>query len=123
MAGDGLALAIPSGLALLRVVRVKTGRLGETPILELLQFEGFELPSQEELEKLKPRVKHTIALGGEPRFSAFIAHDKIAWEQAGFRKVASFAHRLRDEEAYATSGISWAGIAGLLLAPTALVNK
>lgn len=115
VAGDGLALTLPSGLALLRVVRVKTHRLGETPILEQLRFRGFKLPSQKKIDQLKPRVKPTITLcDDETRFSAFVAHDKIDWEQAGFRKVASFAHRPGDEEAYASSGVAWTAIAGRL---------
>src|SRR5262249_1831234 len=95
--GDGLAITVPSGLALLRVVRVITHRLGETPILEELRFRGSELPSQEKLDRLQPKLKGTIALMGESRFSAFIAHDKIGWEQAGFKKIGSFAPRPGDE--------------------------
>lgn len=114
VAGDGLALTVPSGLALLRVVRIKTHRLGEEPILEELRFRGSELPSQEELDRLQPKVKGTISLMGESRFSAFIAHDKVTWEQAGFKKIASFAPRPSDEEADASSGVAWAAIAGRL---------
>lgn len=114
MAGDGLALTTPSGLKLLRVVRVKKHRLGENPILEELQFRGSRVPSQERLDRLKPRVRGTIALFHEPRFSAFIAHDKIGWAQAGFRRVASFAPRSGDEEAQARSGVAWTAIARAL---------
>src|SRR5262249_23255349 len=114
VAGDGLAFSVPSGLALLRVVRVKTLRLGETPILEEGEVQGRELPAQEKIDRLKPKSKGIIALGGEPRFSAFVGHDKITWEQAGFRKAVFFAHRPGDEEAYASSGVAWSAIAGRL---------
>ena len=114
MAGDALALATPSGLKLLRVVRVKTHRLGENPILEEIQFRGADLPSQKRLDRLEAKVKGTVELFAEARFSAFIAHDKVGWEQAGFRKVAYFAPRPGDEEAHASSGIAWTSIARAL---------
>jgi hypothetical protein len=87
--------------------------MGETPILEELQFSGFELPSQSELDQLKAVVKSRIALGSEPRFSAFIGSGpyKLNWEQAGFRKAASFAPRPGDEEARADTGVAWIEIA------------
>lgn len=117
VAGDGLALTTPSGLALLRVVRVRDYRVGEDPILEELEFSGFELPSQSELDQLKAVVKSNIApYGNEPRFSAFIGPGpyKLSWEQAGFRKVARFAPRPGDEEARANTGVAWIAIAGRL---------
>lgn len=116
VAGDGLALGVPSGLALLRVVRVKTFRLGETPILEELEFRGFDLPSQQALDQLVPKVKGTVGLFGEPRFSAFTAHDKVGWEEAGFKKVASFAQRSGDDAASAPNGLSWSALADRLRA-------
>lgn len=120
VAGDGLALTTPSGLALLRVVRVKDYRVGEDPILEELQFSGSELPSQSELDQLKAVVKSNIALGSEPRFSAFNGPGpyKGDWEQAGFRKVASFTPRPGDEEASANAGVAWIAIAGRLRGET-----
>src|SRR5882724_3301040 len=44
VAGDVLALDLPGGPALLRVVRVHFHRKGETPCLEELQSIGTELP-------------------------------------------------------------------------------
>jgi hypothetical protein len=113
MAGDGLALTTPSGLALLRVVRVKDHRVGEDPILEELQFSGSELPSQSDLDQLKAVVKSNIALGSEPRFSAFIGPGpyKLSWEKVGFRKVARFAPRPGDQQATANTGVAWIVIA------------
>jgi hypothetical protein len=116
VAGDGLALTTPSGLALLRVVRVKDYRVGEDPILEELQFRGSDLPTQSELDQLKAIGKSKIALGGEHRFSAFIGNGpyNLSWEQAGFQKVARFAPRPGDQEAEASTGVAWIAIAGRL---------
>jgi hypothetical protein len=72
------------------------------------------VPSQEKLDSLKPKVNGTIALCGEPLFSAFVAHDNIDWEKAGFQKVASLAPRPGDEKADAASGVAWTAIAGRL---------
>lgn len=113
-AGDGLALTTPSGLKLLRVVHVKTHRLGEIPILEEMQFEGSEAPSQEELDLLVSKDKASVGLRRDPRFFAFNGPDKAGWEQAGFRKVAFFAPRPHDEEAHVSTGIAWGAIARAL---------
>ena len=59
-AGDVLALALPRRVALLRVVRVHAHRLGETPVLEELDFDGSEVPTRDALERLGPRVKDPI---------------------------------------------------------------
>lgn len=103
-AGDGLVLPVASGLALLRVVGVRSHRYGETPILEQLPFQASRLPSPQELDRLE-------AMGPEPWFSAFVAHDKVGWEQAGFQKVVSFTPRPGDEGAYAHTGVAWSEIA------------
>jgi hypothetical protein len=55
VAGDILALSLPNGVALLRVVRIKAHRRGETPYLERLDFSGSEVPSAQELEQLGHR--------------------------------------------------------------------
>src|SRR4029077_20233083 len=59
-AGDVLALALPRRVALLRVVRVHAHRLGETPVLEELDFDGSEVPTRDAIERLGPRVKDPI---------------------------------------------------------------
>lgn len=115
VAGDGLGLITPSGLALLRVVRVEHDRVGETPFLEEMQFSGSELPSQSELDQLKAVVKSKLTVMNEQRFSAFDGPGPYQgdWEQVGFRKVASFAPRPGDEEANPRgyAGVAWFGIA------------
>jgi hypothetical protein len=109
VAGDGLGLMTPSGLALLRVIRVRDWRLGETPILEEMQFRGSELPSQADLDQLKAVVKSKANPFHEPRFCVYSGSRE--WEQVGFRKLASFAPRPGDEQASPDTGLNWTGIA------------
>jgi hypothetical protein len=114
-AGDVLALALPRCVALLRVVRVRSHRRGETPVLEELNFEGIEVPSRTVLEQLGPTVVNPIApahpLSSDTRFFAFVMQ-RIDWQGAGFQKVATISVRAGDEHAPVPSvGISWAVLA------------
>ena len=114
-AGDILALVLPRRLALLRVVRVHPHRLGETPVLEELDFDGTELPARDALERLGPRVNDPITfvhpLSSDTRLTAFVMK-RIDWQGAGFRKVQTITSRAGDEEAeLPNSGISWAELA------------
>lgn len=114
-AGDVLALALPPRLALLRVVRVHTHRLGETPVLEELDFDGSDVPMLDALERLGPRVKGPITfthpLSSDTRLFAFVMKG-IDWQGAGFRKVQTIAPRAGDERAAVPgTGISWAELA------------
>ena len=116
VAGDILALGLPNGVALLRVVRIKSHRRGETPYLERLNFSGSGVPSVRELEQLDATGKGP-AYAIHPslsdiRFTAFIAIDKIGWKEAGFEKVATIAQRPGDDQAYWPShGIAWSALA------------
>jgi len=114
-AGDVLALPLPRRVALLRVVRVRAHRLGETPVLEELDFDGSEVPTGDAIERLAPRVKDPITfmhpLSSDTRFTAFV-NQRIDWQQAGFQKVQTIAGRPGDEHAAMPStGISWAELA------------
>ena len=114
-AGDVLALALPRRVALLRVVRVRAHRLGETPVLEELDFDGTEVPAREVLERLGPRVDDPISfkhpLESDTRFTAFVMQ-RIDWQDAGFQKVQTIGGRPGDEQsAIPGSGISWAELA------------
>jgi hypothetical protein len=114
-AGDILALALPGRLVLLRVVRVLAHRLGETPVLEELDFDGTEVPARDELERLGPKVNDPITfmhtLSSDTRIFAFVMQ-RIDWQGAGFQKVQTIASRAGDEEAILpSSGISWAELA------------
>jgi hypothetical protein len=114
-AGDVLALALPRRVTLLRVVRVRSHRRGETPVLEELDFEGTEVPSRDALEHIGPKVTDPIALvdalSPDTRFFAFVMK-RIDWQGAGFRKVETISARAGDDQAPEPSaGISWAVLA------------
>jgi hypothetical protein len=110
-----LALTLPLRVVLLRVVRVKPHRRGETPVLEQLDFEGTEVPSRDVLELLGPKLTEPVtlvdSLSPDMRFFAFVMQ-RIDWEGAGFRKVQTISARAGDEQAPVPSGgISWAVLA------------
>ena len=114
-AGDVLAFTLPRRVALLRVVRVRPHRLGESPILEELDFTGTDVPPADTLERLGAKVTDTIGLvhplSTDTRFFAFVM-ERIDWRGAGFRKVGTIAARAGDEETpLPGSGISWARLA------------
>ena len=118
-AGDILALALPASVALLRVVRIRSHRLGETPVLEELDFRGTEVPPRDVLERLGPKVKDPIALvhalSPDTRLFAFVAAG-VDWQRAGFRKVQAIPARAGDEQVPLPSyGISWAVLAERLV--------
>jgi hypothetical protein len=97
-AGDVLALSLPRRVVVLRVVRVRSHRLGETPVLEELDFEGTEVPPREVLERLGPKIKDPItfmhALSSDTRIFAFVMQ-RVDWQRAGFRKVETISARAR----------------------------
>ena len=98
-------------MALLRVVRVHAHRLGETPVLEELDFDGNEVPTRVALECLGPRLKDPITfkhpLSSDTRLTAFV-NRRINWQHAGFQKVQTIGGRPGDEQATLPStGISW----------------
>ena len=114
-AGDVLAFPLPTRTALLRVVRVRSHRLGEAPVLEELDFNGTEVPSRDALERLGPKVTDPIAfmdvLSPDTRLFAFVADD-IDWQRAGFQKVQTIGSRPGDEQARLPGcGSSWAALA------------
>jgi hypothetical protein len=114
-AGDVLALAVPPRVTLLRVVRVRSHRRGETPVLEELNFEGTEVPSRNALEHIGPKVTDPIGLmdvlSPDTRFFAFVMK-RIDWQRAGFRKVQTISARAGDDQApLPSAGISWAVLA------------
>jgi hypothetical protein len=115
-AGDILALRLPNGIALLRVVRIKSHRRGETPYLERLDFNGSAVPSAEELGQLEAAGTDTLdtlhAASGEIHFTAFTAIDKVGWREAGFEKVATVSPRPGDDQAtWPNYGVAWSTLA------------
>jgi hypothetical protein len=114
-AGDVLAFALPGRVALLRVVRVRSHRLGETPVLEELDFKGAEVPSRDALERLGPKASDPFAFAytwsPDTRLFAFVMQ-RIDWQGAGFRKVETISARAGDEQAPVPNvGVSWAQLA------------
>jgi len=96
-AGDVLALTVPHAVVRLRVVRVRSHRKGETPVLE-------------ELDPTGPPIA-TDPISGDTRFFAFVMQG-IDWEGAGFQKVQTIGPRPGDEEApLPHAGISWSELA------------
>lgn len=115
-AGDVLALKLPNGVALLRVVRIKSHRRGETPYLERLDYHGSAMPPAKEIEQLRATGQEPVSMihvsSGEIHFTAFTAADKIGWEEAGFVKAATLAPRPGDDQAHwPSSGVSWSTLA------------
>ena len=118
VAGDVLALDLPGGPLLLRTVRVRSSRYGESPTLEVLEFNGSEVPPPEVIRHL-PGKTDTTYEGGEgfyPRFGAMLdaGNGNAGWKEAGFRKVASIPTREGDEipsELDTGERIFWSGLA------------
>jgi len=115
VAGDVLALDLPGGPALLRIVRVHAHRNGETPSLEELEFNGAEPPSRRVLEHLEAKVKNPIAmmdvLSTNTRFFALADAQNAGWEEAGFQKVATIAERPGDKHSPLPScGFRWSSL-------------
>jgi len=111
-AGDVLALDLPGGPALLRIVRVHVHRKGETPSLEELQYSGTELPSAEKLEQLEAKVQDSIAMmSPDGRLLALPDPNNAGWREAGFRKVATIPQRAGDSESATPSfGTRWSNL-------------
>jgi len=112
VAGDVLALDLPSGPALLRIVRVHVHRKGETPSLEELQFSGTEVPSLGTLEELEAKVKDSIAMMS-PDARLFTLPDlkNAGWKEAGFKKVATIPERAGDSaSALPSFGVRWSNL-------------
>jgi hypothetical protein len=112
VAGDVLALDLPRGPALLRIVRVHVHRKGETPCLEELQFSGAELPTQAILEQLEAKVEDSIAMKSpDARLFALPDLKNAGWKEAGFKKVAAIRERAGDAESSLPSfGIRWSNL-------------
>jgi hypothetical protein len=114
--GNVLAFSLPHRVELLRVVRLRQHRLGETPVLEELDFRGAEVPSRDALDLLAAKTSDTIAwesdFSPDRRIFAFVAADRIDWQAAGFQKVDTISARPGDDEApLPGQGVSWAALA------------
>jgi len=106
-------------VGLLRVVRVRSHRRGETPVLEELAWDGAGVPPLGVIADLPPRSGRPLGLANpwdpDTRVSAFVMQG-VDWEGAGFRKVGTIP--VRDGDAAApmpSSGLSWAALADQFL--------
>lgn len=114
-AGDVLALRLPTRAALLRVVRIRAHRRGETPVLEELDFLGIDVPTRDVLDRLGPKINDSITpphpLSQDKRLFAFVMKS-VDWQSAGFQKVQTISPRTGDEHTPLPNvGISWAELA------------
>ena len=112
VAGDVLALDLPRGPALLRIVRVHVHRRGETPCLEELHFSGAELPTVQILATLEAKITNSIAMmSPDARLFALPDLKNASWEEAGFKKVATIPEREGDStSALPSFGIRWSNL-------------
>jgi hypothetical protein len=107
-----LALDLPGGPALLRIVRVHVHRRGETPSLEELRFSGIELPTLGTLATLEAKIKDSIAMmSPDARLFALPDLKNAGWKEAGFRKVATIPEREGDSKSALPSfGVRWSNL-------------
>jgi len=87
LVGDVLALEVPSGLALFRVVRVNRISTQDVPVLEQLEYSGSDVPPLDVLERLPrrdaPRASGRVLFLDE----IVVTEDPGEWKQWGFRKI------------------------------------
>ena len=112
VAGDVLALELPGGPALLRIVRVHVHRRGETPCLEELKFSGTELPTLGMLATLEAKIEDSIAMmSPDARLFALPDLKNAGWKEAGFKKVATIPEREGDSgSALPSFGVRWSNL-------------
>jgi hypothetical protein len=102
-----LALDLPGGPALLRIVRVHVHRRGETPSLEELQFSGIELPTLGTLATLEAKIKDSIAMmSPDARLFALPDLKNAGWKEAGFRKVATILKESETQNPHSRASVS-----------------
>lgn len=110
VAGDVLALDLPTGHVLFRTVAIKTDRCGDTPILETLEYSGTTVPSLDVIQDLS--AKEVFGPGTNPRFEILISRSKPDWNRAGFRKVGNVAAKVTDDPVTVSGrSLYWYGLA------------
>lgn len=108
-AGDVLALEVPRGLVIFRVVRIKRISAQELPVLEQLEYSGSEVPALDLLERL-PKCTSTAAPEDVGRFHIVVRADPGQWRPLGFRKIGRIHEReagSRREVVSRTSRVTW----------------
>jgi hypothetical protein len=113
VAGDGLALDVPSGLVIFRVVRVKRVSTQELPVLEQLEYSGSAVPPLDILERLPKRDFPNPTPKDLGCFHIVVMADPGQWRQLGFRKIGRIQEReadTRHQVVYRTSRATWSQI-------------
>jgi hypothetical protein len=113
VAGDVLALSVPYGLVIFRVVRVKRVSAQELPVLEQLEYGGLDVPSLDLLERLPKRDFPNPTLKDLGRFHIVVMADPGQWRQLGFRKIGRIQRHEADSRrqvVYRTSRATWSHI-------------
>jgi len=113
VAGDVLALDVPSGLVIFRVVRVKRVSAQELPTLEQLEYSGSDVPPLDLLERLPKRHFPNATPEDLGRNHIVVTAEPGDWKQMGFRKIGRIQEREADsrhEVVYRTSRVTWSRI-------------
>jgi hypothetical protein len=113
VAGDVLALDVPYGLVIFRVVRVKRVSAQELPVLEQLEYSGPDVPSLDLLERLPKRDVPNPTPKDLGCFHIVVMADPGQWRQFGFRKMGRIQEREADSRrqvVYRTSRATWSQI-------------
>jgi hypothetical protein len=113
VAGDVLALDVPSGLVIFRVVRVDAIPTHELPVLEQLEYRGSAVPPLDLLERLPKRDFPNPTLKDLGHCHIVVTADPGKWKQLGFRKIGRVQGREADSRrggVYSTNRVSWSQI-------------
>jgi hypothetical protein len=112
-AGDVLAIEVPYGLVIFRVVRVKRVSAQELPVLEQLEYGGSDVPSLDLLERLPKRDFPNPTLKDLGHCHIVVPADPGQWRQLGFRKIGRIQRReadTRQQVVSRTSRATWSQI-------------
>jgi hypothetical protein len=110
VAGDVLALDVPSGLVIFRVVRVNAVPTHEVPVLEQLEYSGSAEPPLDLLERLPKRDFPNPTFKDLGHCHIVVPTNPGEWKQMGFRKIGRIQAREADSRrggVYRTSRVSW----------------
>ncbi len=113
VAGDVLALDVPSGLVIFRVVRVKAIPAQEVPVLEQLEYSGSAVPPLDLLERLPKREFPNPTFEDLGHSHIVVMADPGQWKQMGFRKIGQIQGREADSKhqvIHRTSRATWSQI-------------
>jgi hypothetical protein len=109
-AGDILALEVPRGLVIFRVVRVKRVSHQELPVLEQLEYSGSDVPPADAREHLPKRHVPNPTPKDLGCFPIVVSADPGQWRQLGFRKIGRIQERevhSRHQVVSRTSRATW----------------